>query len=112
MVARAALPAGGAGEARTAATQARGATQLFQGTLRVTAAGCERSLGYTQKDVGDGEWEGLGLTLCLLTLALGVAVVARAAVVTMGAAEARFAQAMSLLVTAVGQGPHQAATAH
>lgn len=103
--ARAALRAAGASVAGAAAAQACGAAGLVQAALRVTAAGCGDL-------VSRGRQGGEGPASRLLTLALGVTVVAGAAAVTVGAIEARAAQAVSLLVTALRQRPREAAATH
>lgn len=108
MEAGAALLAGGARVAGAAAAQPARPAELVQGTVGVTVAGCNRARFRPWAPVG-GPPAPPGP---LLTAAVRVAMMARAAAVTMRAIKLGPARAAASLVAALGQRPCRAAATH
>lgn len=115
METRAALPAGGAGVARAAATHPTCTAELIQSPLGVAVAGCKRHRGRPWAPAVallHSTSRLLSSPRPLLTSAVRVAMVAGATAVTVRAIELGPAQAVASLVAALGQGPHGAAATH
>ena len=108
----AALLAGGARVASTAVARPACPAQLVQGTPWVAGAGCRRHGVRPWAFVGGPPAPPGPHPRPPLTATVGVAVVARAAAVTVRAVKLRPAGAAASLVTALGQGPRRAAATH